>query len=424
MGNWFGNLDLAYKYVVVFMSLLVLTIIAGFIKVLYNRHRLKKATTAELESGPKEDTVELNQREKDEGDLFGIRAIEAGFYAGVAQSRPTSRAGSVMGDHAAMSNTTLVGGSASSPLMKGQSNNASMLSLNLSAANEPTRPPMKLRPSEAELSGRHNHTVDMSLQVPPSPGLPRETPTVTIGSYEHDNDNFRLSPTMSSHDSSSNPSPYNPPTARLPTIPAHALRKDSPSPPPDNSSSGVQTYVPIAYIGLSLTFDQESEHKQSSSSAATVQVQRHAYSSPHDYGGRMNMTSESNQSSSNNDDLLGTFGVIRQAFGQEQESEQLRRLRPVSLTSTAMSGRTSILGSINSEGGSQSNQSTLLVPSPTGVDGSRLSEFYDAYYHNSNVGLAAPAESGGHTLDRELAAKQGDRPVVSPPVSKIPGAAF
>lgn len=181
--------------------------------------------------------------------MFGIRAIEAGFYAGVAQSRPTSRAGSVVGDHAAMSNTTLVGGSASSPLMKGQShsNNASTLSLNLSATNEPTRQtptPSKLRPSEAELSGRHNHTVDMSLQVPPSPGLPREPPTVTIGSYEHDNDNFKLSPTMSSHDSSSNPSPYNPPTTRLPTIPAHAMRKDSPSPPPQNSSSGVQTYVP------------------------------------------------------------------------------------------------------------------------------------------------------------------------------------
>jgi hypothetical protein len=44
---------------------------------------VKKA--AELESGPKDDTVELNQREKDEGDLFGIRAIEAGFYAGVAR---------------------------------------------------------------------------------------------------------------------------------------------------------------------------------------------------------------------------------------------------------------------------------------------------------------------------------------------------
>jgi hypothetical protein len=34
--------------------------------------------------------LNLNMREKDEGDLFGIRAIEAGFFGGVAQSRPTS----------------------------------------------------------------------------------------------------------------------------------------------------------------------------------------------------------------------------------------------------------------------------------------------------------------------------------------------
>ena len=125
MGNWFGDLDLAYKYTVVFLSLLIITIIAGFIKVLFNRRKLQKAVKTELEAGPKEDTVELNQREKDEGDLFGIRAIEAGFFAGVAQSRPTSRAGSIIGDHPAMSNSTLVGGSVNSPLMKGMSANNS-----------------------------------------------------------------------------------------------------------------------------------------------------------------------------------------------------------------------------------------------------------------------------------------------------------
>ncbi len=31
-----------------------------------------------------DDQAELNMREKDEGDLFGIRAIEAGFFGGVA----------------------------------------------------------------------------------------------------------------------------------------------------------------------------------------------------------------------------------------------------------------------------------------------------------------------------------------------------
>lgn len=181
--------------------------------------------------------------------MFGIRAIEAGFYAGVAQSRPTSRAGSVISNHpGAMSNSTLVGGSASSPLMKGQSTNNSTLSLNLSAANDATRrpppPAIKLRPSEAELSGRHNHMVDMSLQVPPSPGAPSRDPSsTTFGSYEHDNENFRLSDTMA-YDSSSGQSPYNPPTTQLPTLPGHALRKESRSPSPENGYPRVQVHEP------------------------------------------------------------------------------------------------------------------------------------------------------------------------------------
>ena len=41
------------------------------------------------------DQVALTRREQDEGDLFGIRAIEKGFYGGVAQSRPTTPTGSV-----------------------------------------------------------------------------------------------------------------------------------------------------------------------------------------------------------------------------------------------------------------------------------------------------------------------------------------
>jgi hypothetical protein len=248
--------------------------------------RLKKAKQVELEAGPKEDTVELNQREKDEGDLFGIRAIEAGFYAGVAQSRPTSRAGSIMGDNPTMSSSTLVGGSVNSPLMKGQSANNSMLSLNLNAANQPnTRraspPSMKLRPSEAELSGRRNHNgaVDMSLQVPPSPGHPRGPPSPTFGGSDSDSEGFTsprsMSPadlngqqyapalTVSHHTGDDNGvksqqgsyhnspgqsptplSPHNPPTAKLPSIPGHALRKGSRSPSPEYDYPRVQVHEP------------------------------------------------------------------------------------------------------------------------------------------------------------------------------------
>lgn len=185
----------------------------------------------------------------------------------------------------------------------------------------------------------------------------------------------------------------------------------------------------VAYIGLSLTFDQESDHAQSSSSAAIARVQPHAYSRYDDAGGD-NINSGSSISSSNSNTWLGAFGVIRQAFGygygqgQGQESGQLSVARPLSLSSTAMSGRTSILGSINSESGGQSNQSTLPVPSPTGVDGSRLSEFYEAYYRNSNVGSAASVASGGPTLDGQLVTKKGDSSATSPLFSKVPGAAF
>ncbi len=148
--------------------------------------RLAKHIKKDAENaGPKEDTVELNQREKDEGDLFGVRAIEAGFYAGVHQSRPTSRAGSVAG-LPNMSSSTLVA-NPNSPLLKPNSANGSTISLALgsktSSENLPERrpspPAMKLRPSQAELNGRHdpyNAAVDMSLNVPASPGF-RTQPT-------------------------------------------------------------------------------------------------------------------------------------------------------------------------------------------------------------------------------------------------------
>lgn len=230
--------------------------------------------------------MELNQREKDEGDLFGIRAIEAGFYAGVAQSRPVSRANSVHGDPS-LSSSTLVGANPSSPLMKGQSANNSSLSLNLNAGNG--RAGSKLRPSEAELNGGRNHNgaVDMNLNVPPSPGHPRNQPT--FGGSDSDSDDFAsprsVSPrsadfnpehyapaptipmptalNVSYHDGENNGprsqaasfnnspghsptpiSPRNPPTARLPTIPTTSMRKESRSPSPETATPSVRVYQP------------------------------------------------------------------------------------------------------------------------------------------------------------------------------------
>jgi len=259
--NWFGDLQLAYKYIVVFLSLLVLTFLAGCVKVLFDRRKLKKAQAAELEAGPKEDTVELtiNQREKDEGDLFGIRAIEAGFYAGVAQSRPTSRAGSVIGvGPSSLSTSTLVGGNVSSPLMKGYTGNNSVLSLNLAPGNDSNSqqrapsPSSKLRPSEAELGGRRHHgAVDMSLQVPPSPGKARHS---NSGGSDSESDGFTSPRSMSPYSSdfdqqqyasaSMDPTPRAGPTSRLPTLPASAVRKESRSPSPENETPRVHVYQP------------------------------------------------------------------------------------------------------------------------------------------------------------------------------------
>lgn len=121
-----------------------------------------------LEGGPRDHRKRLTMREKDEGDLFGIRAIEAGYYAGVHQSRPSTRAGSVV-DHPAMSSSTLVG-DINSAFLKNTSANNSSHSLHTSQnssdySERRTSPPtVKLRPSEAELTGRHG-TVDIPPRI-------------------------------------------------------------------------------------------------------------------------------------------------------------------------------------------------------------------------------------------------------------------
>lgn len=192
---------------------------------------MKKHIKSDAEAATiKEDTVELNQREKDEGDLFGIRAIEAGFYAGVAQSRPTSRAGSIAG-LPNMSTSTLVA-NPNSPLLKPNSHGGSMVSLPLTGKNGnrdsetlPDRrpsPTMKLRPSDAEMNGRHNPydpAVDMSLNVPPSPGF-NVQPT-TFGGSDTDSDGVLSPRSMSPRSADFDLQSYKP----APTIPMpEALR--------------------------------------------------------------------------------------------------------------------------------------------------------------------------------------------------------
>jgi len=172
---------------------------------------LKKFTRekADLEAGRTEEIQEINQREKDEGDLFGIRAIEAGFYAGIPQSRPTSSAGVTLAGTPSMSTNTLVG-SLSSPSPKLQSHSVSssitslppahlksreastdsdILGLSIQKPRRKTPPALKLQPSEAELNGRlnHNASVNMTLAVSPSPNtlpVPPKSPAISIHDYD------------------------------------------------------------------------------------------------------------------------------------------------------------------------------------------------------------------------------------------------
>ncbi|EHL01176.1 hypothetical protein M7I_2869 [Glarea lozoyensis 74030] len=51
-------------------------------------HHVKlDAIKAKEKGGDKE---MINQRVLDEGDLFGVRALEGGYFGGVSQSRPSS----------------------------------------------------------------------------------------------------------------------------------------------------------------------------------------------------------------------------------------------------------------------------------------------------------------------------------------------
>ncbi|KAL6705464.1 hypothetical protein ACN47E_006729 [Coniothyrium glycines] len=457
--EWFGNLQLAYKYIVVFLGLLVLTVIGGVIKLLFDRRKLKKAKQAELEAGPKEDTLELNQREKDEGDLFGIRAIEAGFYAGVAQSRPVSRANSVHGDQGSMSTSTLVGANPSSPLMKGHSNNNSVLSLQLNAndgtAQKRTSPPTsKLRPSEAELSGRRNHNgaVDMSLQVPPSPGLPRASPpSPTFGGSDSDSDDFTtprsMSPrsadfnhqhytpapmipmpaalSVSYHDGNDNnptsqaasfntspgqsPTPSslrNPPTAKLPTLPTAALRQESRSPSPESETPRVRVHQP-------------NNEPEQSSSAAGVPPKVHALNHQRDGSDASSIYSSGNR--------LSTFQAYQAYQKQADRSASATSSESYNynFSSSDRSNRTSTIISNEDRRPSQASSSLAPGSSQPGGQDARFSDFYDVYYRNSVVPPQG-MDVKKTVIERQSTIIEVDSPMPSPlvPKSHQPGAAF
>lgn len=161
-------------------------------------HRLakfvKKSETQAAAPQEHEETQELNVRQMEEGDLFGIRAIQSGYFGGVAQSRPVSPTGST---------TSNPFQTPASPSLVPRSPNSSVKDLPLLQVRQPSPTPPQLgmprgfllrsestrvlspipsrlsprphirplQPSEAELSGRINHdpAVNMSTDNPPSP---------------------------------------------------------------------------------------------------------------------------------------------------------------------------------------------------------------------------------------------------------------
>lgn len=161
-------------------------------------HRLAKfVKKSKMEAAaPQEhqETQELNARQMEEGDLFGIRALQSGYFGGVAQSRPVSPTGSTISNPFQ---------TPASPSLVSQSPNSSVKDLPLLQVRQPSPTPPQLgmprgfllrsestrvlspiprhlsprphirplQPSEAELSGRINHdpVVNMSTDNPPSP---------------------------------------------------------------------------------------------------------------------------------------------------------------------------------------------------------------------------------------------------------------
>ncbi|OJD36093.1 uncharacterized protein BKCO1_13000113 [Diplodia corticola] len=247
----FASIGLVWKFFIVFACLLVLTILAGFCKLLYSRQQLKKHIALKKQQTTAEtDNLALNDRERDEGDLFGIRALEAGYYGGVAQSRPTSPTGSSMrasSRHPSVSTNTLIGSAVSqTPKLISPATSVTHLPHGTNASGDaapkpPSSPPrrnaqltLRLEPSQAELTGRKNHgVVEVAAQTEASPGEPASptTPTSPISpkcvsrpDMEPESPIIRISAVSNDRGESSTspellrPAVYHPETPQLPVV--------------------------------------------------------------------------------------------------------------------------------------------------------------------------------------------------------------
>ncbi|KAI5777683.1 hypothetical protein EDC01DRAFT_394278 [Geopyxis carbonaria] len=160
MGNWFDGLDLGAKYAIGLACLFALVCIFGLSKLFIQKRKIKKIVAAQEAKAADEenkiDQIALNQREEDEGDLFGIRALERGYFGGVAQSRPTTPT------MASRSTTTLVSGHI--PYGQSMISQQSTIALDLGGAPTTSKASSSKKPYT-------NPAVDMSMDVPESPRI-------------------------------------------------------------------------------------------------------------------------------------------------------------------------------------------------------------------------------------------------------------
>ncbi|KAA8567870.1 hypothetical protein EYC84_008320 [Monilinia fructicola] len=155
--GWFGSQDLSAKFGIVLGGLVTIVFAAALIKVWHNKRTLAKNIKIEELEKANSTQEKLNIEDLGEGDLFGVRAIERGFFGGVSQSRSNSPAQSMFGPpsttaidlSAASSNSEAVRGQSASS--DSSSSSFSRRSSEISAPIKHKPMPLRLQPSEAEI---------------------------------------------------------------------------------------------------------------------------------------------------------------------------------------------------------------------------------------------------------------------------------
>ncbi|KAF7899765.1 hypothetical protein EAF00_004101 [Botryotinia globosa] len=173
--GWFGNQDLSAKFGIVLGGAIFIVLSAGLIKVWLNKRKLARNIKIEELEKANSTQERLNVEELGEGDLFGVRAIERGFFGGVSQSRSNSPAQSMFGPPS----TTAVdltetsraleairAPSAASSSQISLSSHSSEVSAPKSIKHKPS--PLRLQPSEAEIRRSALPNVGGSY-IPPAP---------------------------------------------------------------------------------------------------------------------------------------------------------------------------------------------------------------------------------------------------------------